>query len=473
MYRILSRRDFLKIAGAAGLAVAGSAGIPLFSSCKTEKTVTVTATGTPTTPASTTSSTPVKSSTIPPGLEKIEHFIFIMQENRSFDHYFGTYPGADGITPGLSFLDAYDGTRVQLYHDTSDINFDGPHGWENAEADINGGKMDGFLAQAYLRFAEGVVPPRAVGSNPREVLGWHDFNEIPNYWNYARLYVLQDHMFESVASYSLSAHLYKLAAQSGGYTGFQQPYPSEYDFPEITELLASGNISWRYYVTSGQTLDALGQAIGSAQEQLQDPDKYTYWNPLPAFPLVQNNAIQRSYLVDTARFYEDAAAGNLPQVCWVTPYFGSALSEHPAFRGGCRLGMAYVTGLINAVMQSPNWETSAIFIAWDDWGGYYDHVAPPVVDQYGYGIRVPGLVISPYAKQGFIDHKTYSFESWLKIVEQRFGVASMTDRDRNALDMLDSFDFTQTPRAPYSQAATVLGSTYPLPLQTVEKGATK
>ena len=91
--------------------------------------------------------------------------------------------------------------------------------------------------------------------------------------------------------------------------------------------------------------------------------------------------------------------------------------------------MAYVTGLVNAVMQGPNWASSAIFIAWYDWGGYYDHVPPPRVDQYGYGIRVPGLVISPYARQGYVDHKTYSFESWLKIVEERFGVASMTDRD--------------------------------------------
>jgi phospholipase C len=204
---------------------------------------------------------------------------------------------------------------------------------------------------------------------------------------------------------------------------------------------------------------------------LEDPDKYTYWNPLPAFPLVQNDPTQRNYLVDTAEFYEDAAAGTLPQVCWVTPYFGSALSEHPAFRGGCRLGMAYVTGLVNTVMQSPNWNSSAVFIAWDDWGGYYDHVPPPVVDQYGYGIRVPGLVISPYAKQGFVDHRTYSFESWLKIVEERFGVKSMTDRDRNALDMMDSFDFNQAPRAPYPLPATVLGSLYPQPLQIITQGA--
>lgn len=442
----ISRRDFLKAAGAAGLVIASGGALPLFSTC----------------------SSSVKS-TMPRGLNKLDHFIFIMQENRSFDHYFGTYPGADGIPSGITFTDPYSGDQVVPYHDTSDINFDGPHGWEDAQADINGGKMDGFLAQAYTRFAEGVIPSKQVGSNPREVLGWHDYNEIPNYWNYAGLYVLQDRMFESIAGYSLPAHLYMLAAQSDGYTGYQQPYPGQFDFPEITELLASGDISWRYYVTSGQTIDSQGQAIGSAIEQQQDPDKYTYWNPLPAFPIVQNDSVQRSYLVDTAQFYEDAASGNLPQVCWITPFFGSALSEHPAFRGGVRLGMAYVTGLVNAVMQGPNWNSSAIFITWDDWGGYYDHVPPPRVDEYGYGIRVPGLVISPYAKQGYIDHKTYSFESWLKIVEERYGVASMTQRDKNALDMIDSFDFTQSPRAPYFLSATREGSFYPQSLQVITR----
>ena len=129
--------------------------------------------------------------------------------------------------------------------------------------------------------------------------------------------------------------------------------------------------------------------------------------------------------------------------------------------------MAYVTGLVNAIMQGPDWDSTAIFITWDDWGGFYDHVVPPKVDEFGYGIRVPGLVISPYARQGYIDHKTYSFESWLKIVEERFGVASMTTRDKDALDMM-SFDFTQQPRPPMILTASTEGSPYPQPLQTIQ-----
>jgi phospholipase C len=405
----------------------------------------------------------------PSGLQKIDHFVFIMQENRSFDSYFGTYPGADGLPSGLSFLDPYDHTMVSPYHDTNDINRGGPHNWGNAQGAIDNGKMDGFLAEAYKGItANGkpFTPSNKPGQNPKDVLGWHDYREIPNYWNYARLYVLQDQMFESVASYSLPAHLYMLAAQSGGYIGANQPKPTTYNFPEITELLTSGLIDWKYYVTSGTIPDTEdGQVVGSLPQQEQNPDKYTLWNPLPAFPEVQNDPAQRSRLQDTSQFYKDAKNGVLPQVSWVIP--SGAVSEHPP--AGVMEGMAYVTGLVNTVMQSPQWNSTAIFISWDDWGGFYDHVAPPKIDAYGLGIRVPGLIISPYAKQNYIDHNVYSFESWLKIVEKRFDITPMTARDTGALDMLDAFDFTQQPRAPVILSATKNGSNYPQPLQTILK----
>jgi phospholipase C len=404
----------------------------------------------------------------PPGLNKIEHFVFIMQENRSFDSYFGTYPGADGIPSGISFIDPHDGTIVAPFHDTNDINRGGPHDWDNAQADINGGKMDGFLAESYkARNPNGTLfnPNEASGKNPKDVMGYHDYHEIPNYWDYAELYVLQDRMFESVASYSLPAHLYMLAAQSGGYVNARiQRRPTTYNFPEITELLTSGKIDWKYYVTSGTEPDTEdAHVVGSESQQEQDPDKYTLWNPLPAFPKVQDDPTQRGRLQDTAQFYKDAADGNLPQVSWVIP--SGAVSEHPP--ESVHKGMEYVTGLVNAVMQGPDWNTTAIFISWDDWGGFYDHVPPPQVDQYGYGIRVPGLVISPYAKQGYIDHNTYSFESWLRIVEERFGVVPMTARDAFAADMIEAFDFNQSPRPPVILSATEEGSPYPQPLQKI------
>lgn len=412
--------------------------------------------------------TPSPVSHIPPGLEKIQHFVFIMEENKSFDHYFGTYPGADGIPAGVALKDPKDGTMVKPYHSTADVDFDAPHDRSNALADINGGKMDGFMNEGWKRYALSVNPSEEAGFNPKEVMSYHDYHEIPNYWNYAHLYVLQDAMFSSVAAYSLSVHLYMVAAQSGGYMGESQPYPYRFDFPEVTELLKSDNITWNYYVTSGNNTDTQGNAIEPQSLQATNPGHYTLWNPLPAFPKVWNDPTQRVRMVDTAQFYKDAASGNLPSVSWVCPYLGSELSDHPAFKGGMRKPMAYITGLINAVMNGPDWDSTAIFVSWDDWGGYYDHVPPPFVDEYGYGIRVPGLVISPYAKQDFVDHNTYSFDSWLKIVEERFGIEPMTQRDKYADAMLNSFDFTQQPRPPVLLSATPEGSPYPQPLQVIQ-----
>jgi phospholipase C len=408
---------------------------------------------------------------MPPGLEKIQHFVFIMQENRSFDSYFGTYPGAEGLPAGVCLPDPTTGTCVAPYHDGNDVNRGGPHGWTNAKGAINDGTMDGFVSESYKGKSNNACTPPAPdctpGRDPRDVMGWHDWREIPNYWNYAYYFVLQDHMFESVASYSLPAHLFMLAAQSGGYVGSAgQAKPSTYNFPEITELLTSGRIDWRYYVTSGTTPDTDdGEVVGTNSQQQQHPHLYTLWNPLPAFPAVVSDPEQNSRLVDTAQFYQDARNGALPEVSWVIP--SGAVSEHPP--AGVREGMAYVTGLVNAVMEGPDWSTTAIFISWDDWGGFYDHVPPPAVDKYGFGIRVPGLVVSPYAKQGFIDHKVYSFESWLKIVEERFAVVPMTARDTSASDMIDAFNFNQPPRRPIILAPTTAGSPFPCPLNRARR----
>jgi len=380
----------------------------------------------------------------PPGLEKIQHFVFIMQENRSFDHYFGTYPGAEGLPPGACIPNPAGGACVASYHDSQAVNQGGAHNWINALNCINGGLMNGFIA--------GATQP------PGDVMGWHDSRELSNYWDYARLYVLQDRLFESITSYSLPAHLYMVAAQSGGYIGTGQAEPQSYAFSEITLLLGSGKIDWRYYVNHGKTA---GAADGGAADVDSDETTYTFWNPLPAFPAVKNDPTQFGRLTNATQFYTDAQNGTLPQVSWVIP--NSDLSEHPP--GSIATGMNYVTGLVNAVMNSPEWNSTAIFIAWDDWGGFYDHVDPPKVDQYGLGIRVPGLVISPYARQGYIDHKTYSFESWLKLIEERFGVKPMTARDNTANDMSDAFDFTQQPRPPVLLNGS--GSPYPPASQTL------
>ncbi|MBX6773063.1 MAG: alkaline phosphatase family protein [Chloroflexi bacterium] len=409
---------------------------------------------------------------MPRGLEKIQHFVFIMQENRSFDSYFGTYPGADGIPPGVCLPNPRGGPCIAPHHDPSPLNRGGPHDLSDAVADIDGGRMDGFVARAYVEMGRALpvpCPPSrascAPAADPRDVMGWHDSREIPNYWNYARLYVLQDHMFSSVPSYTLPNRLYLLAGQSGGLLRHAQLRPATFRFPLIVESLTAHGVSWRYYVTSGQRLDPVtGQVIDAPAEQ-QAVTRFSYFNPLPAFAQVAASPTLRRSIVDTSQFYRDAREGHLPAVAWVAP--SEPLSEHPPH--DIRLGMAYVTGLVNAVMEGPDWSSTAIFISYDEWGGFYDHVPPPRLGGQEVGLRVPGLVISPYARQGYIDHQIHTPASWLRIVEERFGLPPLTWRDAEADDMIADFDFSQRPRPPVLLAATPEGSPYPHPLQVIQR----
>jgi phospholipase C len=171
----------------------------------------------------------------------------------------------------------------------------------------------------------------------------------------------------------------------------------------------------------------------------------------------QDNELRNIQPVD--RFMADVQAGTLPAVSWIVP--NGTVSEHPPALVSA--GQAYVTGLINAIMESPLWSSTAIFLAWDDWGGFYDHVIPPRVDVNGYGLRVPGLVISPYAKRGYIDHQTLSFDAYVKFIEDDFlgsqRLDPLTDgrpdprptvRESVPLlgDLTQDFDFNQVPQPP-------------------------
>jgi phospholipase C len=269
-------------------------------------------------------------------------------------------------------------------------------------------------------------------------LSYYDWHEIPNYWEYARRFVLCDRFFSSLAGPSEPNHLYTVAAKSGGlvnnpnyitggdaqYIGGDAQYI--YTFPTMAELLENTHVSWKYY------------------DGKPDPRQHSIWNPLPGFRQFQNNPGLMSHLVGMNQFYKDARTGNLPQVCWIVPNLAD--SEHPP-EDSAR-GMWHVTDLVNAVMQSSAWSSTVIIITWDDYGGFYDHVAPPAVDQFGYGPRVPALVISPYARPGFCCHTTFDFTSPLKLIEERFNLKPLTSRDRDASDMLDCFNFQQKPLAP-------------------------
>ena len=257
-------------------------------------------------------------------------------------------------------------------------------------------------------------------------ISYYDDSVIPNYWEYAQQFTLCDAFFSSVRGPSTPNHLYIVAAQCGGLVS-NLPTTEEaiYSFPSVIELLGNANVSWTYYVDDDPTLE-------------------TKWNPLPGFENYAGSAAVLSHLAMTPQFFQDLQGGTLPQVCWLIPSIGE--SEHPP--NNVQTGMWYVTNLINAVMQSQYWNSCAIILLWDDSGGFYDHVPPMQDDKFGYGFRVPALVISPYSVSGAIVHTTYDLTSPLRLVEATFGLSSLTDRDGDANNMLDCFNFSQTPLPP-------------------------
>jgi phospholipase C len=407
--------------------------------------------------------------------------VVIMQENRSFDSYFGTYPGADGIPAGVCVPDPVNGGCVQPYHNTADKNAGGPHTKPSAMADINRGAMNGFVAQAEKAKDCTLAPCRT------DVMGYHDRSEIPNYWAYADNFVLQDHMFEPTLGWSLPSHLFlvsawsascsdpsnpmsctnNLAAPDGDPTGSGVAFDSDdppgtttaqdYAWTDLTWLLHRARVSWGYFVARGTLPDCPTGAM-TCEPQPQSPATPEIWNPLPDFATVHQDG-DLGNIQDTSAFVNDAKTGTLPAVSWVIP--NGQMSEHPPAL--VSTGQAYVTNLINAVMSGPDWSSSAIFLAWDDWGGFYDHVRPPKVDANGYGLRVPALVISPYARAHFIDSQTLSFDAYLKFIEddflagQRIDPASdgrpdsRPDIRENAPqlgDLVQDFNFSQAPRRP-------------------------
>jgi phospholipase C len=420
----------------------------------------------------------------PTGLQKIKHIVIIMQENRSFDSYFGTYPGADGIPSGVCVPDPVNGGCVKPFHDAADLNYGGPHGAANATADIDGGRMDGFVAQAEKGMSCSTTNPNcspcAASTYPIkkcvDVMGYHDAREIPNYWTYARDFVLQDRMFEPNASWSLPEHLYQVSEwsafcanpydPSSCANALQAPNPPGlplsqtplYAWTDVTYLLHKYGVSWRYYVMKGTEPDCEDDSSLTCAPVAQGPKTPGIWNPLPHFTDVHQDG-QLADVTSLTNFFAAAKSGTLPAVSWIDP--SGQVSEHPPALVSA--GQTYVTGLINAIMQSPDWNSTAIFLSWDDWGGFYDHVQPPVLDANGLGLRVPGIVISPYAKQGVIDHQLLSHDNYDKFIEdvflggQRLNPATdgrpdprIDVREANPAlgDLANDFDFSQPPRPP-------------------------
>jgi phospholipase C len=456
---------------------------------------------------------------VPAGIRKIKHVVVIQQENRSFDSYFGTFPHADGIPmkrgkPTVCVIDPASGACVAPYVDHSDVNGGGPHSAKNATADIAGGRMNGFIGQAESgkRGCLDPADPACTNSAKPDVMGYHTRGDIPNYWAYAKDFVLQDHMFEPNASWSLPSHLFLVSEWSAYCTQHNnpsscvnalqtRPRSRPPDFPpiyggatrntpiyawtDLTYLLHRSRVSWGYYVVSGTEPDCRNDAAVTCAPVKQSSSTYGIWNPLPFFDTVKADH-QLGNIKSVDRFYAAAKSGHLPAVSWVVP--SGEVSEHPP--APVSYGQSYVTSVINAVMKSPDWKSTAIFLAWDDWGGFYDGVVPPAVDQNGYGLRVPGLVISPYAKRGYVDHQILSFDAYDKFIEddflhgQRLNPATdgrpdprpdVRENVKALGNLINDFNFNQRPRSRVVLAVhprtTLTGTPKPSQLPAAAKAA--
>jgi phospholipase C len=407
------------------------------------------------------------------GIDTIRHVIVIMQENRSFDSYFGTFPGADGIPrAGGDFAvcppDPRSGGCQKPYHDSGQVNGGGQHDADVATEDVDGGRMDGFVRMAEAPGGRGCGGRAFVctSSAPPDVMGYHDAREIPNYWRWAHDFTLQDRMFESNASWSLPAHLFLVSGWSAHCTREADPAScvnddelsgfhtgditgsnpasdhTNFAWTDLTYLLHRRRVSWRYYVHTGLQPDC-ADGDANCTPGAQRATTPEIWNPLPSFTTVREDS-QSENVQDVSRFLDAARTGRLPAVSWVVP--DQVHSEHaPATPAA---GQAYVTRLVDAVMTGPDWYSTAIFLAWDDWGGFYDHVVPPRVDGNGYGIRVPAMAISPWVRRGAIDHQTLSFDAFNKFIEDRFLGGQRID---------SRSDGRPDPRPDVREAAPVLG----------------
>jgi phospholipase C len=373
----------------------------------------------------------------------IKRVVYLMLENRSFDNMFGRFPGANGTSVGVQR-----GREVPLIDTPEWLPRDIAHRLDDWEANFNDGRMDGFGVgdlggfYAYSQF---------------------DPHEIPNYYSWAEEFVLSDHMFASSPGPSFPQHLYFIAGQAGG----------AFDTPEniSTKTLNNGKIfkSWGCDAVGDDVYVDVVDADGNHSRQPpcfrfqtvgeQLSERNIDWASYSAEPL-QAGYVWQSYSAIDDVFHDeelwdehiwpvedllrDIEANALPAVTWVTPLF--QLSDHPPF--STKHAHNWVTDIVNGIMRSDMWNDVAIFITWDEWGGFYDHVVPPVLDGVRLGFRVPMLVISPYAKRGYVDDALTEFSAPLRFVADNWGLPYLTPRIAGSHNMEHVFDFERPPRQP-------------------------
>ncbi len=388
--------------------------------------------------------------TRPAGSNPIQHIVFILKENRTFDSYFGLFPGVNGAITGNVNVNGRVKTIPLNPLPDSITNY--CHEWSCAHASNDHGQMDHF------NYSPGC------NKAPYPCYTEANANFIPNYWELARHFVLNDNTFSSLEGASYANHLYTVAAASG---------PDQQHSAITNPALKSGsksNDSWGCDAPQGTTTKLLnGQRVypcfsyGTMADELeaynvpwkfyapQHTEPGYIWNTLDGFSSIRNSNLWSQRVSPWQNITADAQSNNLPAVSWITaptPY-----SEHPP-ESSCS-GENWTVNIINAIEKSPAWSSTAIFLAWDDYGGFYDHVNPPTIDGLGYGFRVPFMVISPYAyattnaqNNPHVDHTQLEFSSVLRFAEQVFNLPSLHRRDSTAGDLMKDFDFSQVHEQP-------------------------
>jgi phospholipase C len=357
----------------------------------------------------------------PDNAGRIQHVVVIIQENRSFDNLFQGYPGADTVSYGMSSQ----GSPVRLEPVGFSGHYDVRHFFSDFINAYDNGKMDGFDKEGLVGHPFGAHPQYAYVPASQSQL----------YFEMAKQYVLADRMFPSNADGSFVSHQYAIAGQAqnavdypsfwwgcdGGthsvvktLTAQRQIGPDEracFNYPTIADSLEAKGLTWRSY---GQQADTRGGGNWSPFQAI-----YHIWRS----PNAMTNVIWPE-----TKILQDVPAGKLANVTWVTPDFAN--SDHAGVGGPN--GPNWVASIVNAIGESPFWDSTVIFVFWDDWGGWYDHVPPPQVDFDGLGIRVPLLCISPYASKGVVSHVQYETGSILRFIEGVFGLPPLSQSDRRA-----------------------------------------
>jgi phospholipase C len=398
----------------------------------------------------------------------IDHIVLLTQENHAYDNYFGLYcpvtgpycpSAAAGIPAGTCVpktpMTPSNGCIVPF--NLSKTKFappDMPHGWNSTHQAWNNGSMNGFLG------AEGRV----------QTFGHYTPSEIPVYYDLAEQYALADNFFSSAATYSLPNHWFQWGSSSPDISNVIMPendpsVPVKHLYlnqsnatPTLEDQLINSSISWKYYDYKLSPYTSAIRALYPAG------NAYNFWNPLAARAQSYSSTV-RTHFVDRTSFFADAANGTLPSLSWVIP--STADSDHPP--ADIRSGQSWVASVVDAVEASPEWNSTLLMITWDEYGGYYDHVAPPLRDLVGDGFRVPLLLVSPWVRQGAVDHHAMDFGSILRLMEKRFGFACLGPRDCAASLPLGSFNFGGAhPRAPI-MIEPFANATYPMPLQSSGK----